>query len=82
MDIYCHFIHFVLNIFIIQIYKKNWCYFQNTFSFVFMSRKTDDIGKKNILKIYMGQTIRGFITTKNSMNLINFSGGKNLYFVG
>ena len=42
MGMYCHFIHFLFNNFKIV----HFCYFQNTFPFVSMSRQTDDISKK------------------------------------
>ena len=38
MGMYCHFIHFLKIV--------HFCYFQNTLTFVSMSRQTDDIGKK------------------------------------
>ena len=36
----------------------HFCYFQNTFPFVSMSRQTDDIGQKNFLKYFVEQRER------------------------
>ena len=57
IGMYCHFIHFLFKYFYNPNIKiKHFCYFQNSFPFVFMSRQTYDIGKKRP-KHFMRQTI-------------------------
>ena len=57
MGIYCYFINFLFNNFVkLNLKIVPFCYFQNMFPFVSMSRQTADIGKKSP-KLFVAQGI-------------------------
>ena len=61
MGMYCYFIYLLFNNFYnLNLEIDHFCYFQNTFPFVSMSRQTDDIGKIRH-KNFVEQGIDGLI---------------------